>query len=196
MTSSMYYSGLTSTLVARTATISSSARFFSNKSKKTEPIHKNENQITKSVFISQSNDIFTNLALEDWMYKNFDFTNHHVMLLWINSPCVVIGRHQNPWLEANIGHGTDQGVQLARRNSGGGTVYHDSGNLNMTFFTPRERYNRKQNLEIITSALNKNWGLQAEINKKDDIVIDGINKVSLIFRLNNVLNKYVYKCHG
>lgn len=135
--------------------------------------------ISKSVFISQSNDIFTNLALEDWMYKNFDFTNHHVLLLWINSPCVVIGRHQNPWLEANIGHSvSEDGVQLARRNSGGGTVYHDSGNLNMTFFTPRERYNRKHNLEVITTAINRDWGLKAEINKKDDIVIDELNKIS------------------
>lgn len=176
-TSSIYQSGRMPTLLARVATNNTSLRLFSSQSKKNGPTHKNEKNITKSVFISQSNDIFTNLALEDWMYKNFDFTNHHVMLLWINSPCVVIGRHQNPWLEANIGNGTDHGVQLARRNSGGGTVYHDNGNLNMTFFTPKDRYNRKQNLEIITSALNREWGLKAEINKKDDIVIDGINKV-------------------
>lgn len=139
--------------------------------------NKDESKISKSVFISQSNDVFTNLALEDWMYKNFDFTNHHVMLLWRNSPCVVIGRHQNPWLEANFGPLIDQGVELARRNSGGGTVYHDDGNLNLTFFTPRERYNRKQNLEVISSALHREWGLKTEINKKEDIVIDGLYKV-------------------
>ena len=27
----------------------------------------------RQVFISQSNDVFTNLALEDWLYKNHDF---------------------------------------------------------------------------------------------------------------------------
>lgn len=52
--------------------------------------------IKKSVFISQSHDIFTNLALEDWLYRHFDFTAHHVLMLWLNDPCVVIGRHQNP----------------------------------------------------------------------------------------------------
>lgn len=52
--------------------------------------------IKKSVFISQSHDIFTNLALEDWLYRNFDFTTHHVLMLWSNDPCVVVGRHQNP----------------------------------------------------------------------------------------------------
>lgn len=52
--------------------------------------------IKKSVFISQSHDVFTNLALEDWLYRNFDFTTHHVLMLWSNDPCVVVGRHQNP----------------------------------------------------------------------------------------------------
>ncbi|KAL5517573.1 hypothetical protein EMCRGX_G003141 [Ephydatia muelleri] len=41
-----------------------------------------------------------------------------------NSPCVVIGRHQNPWLETNIAVLRDKGVLLARRRSGGGAVYH------------------------------------------------------------------------
>jgi lipoyltransferase 1 len=148
--------------------------------KKMNKIHNDESKIQKSVFISQSDDIFTNLALEDWMYKNLDFTNHHIMLLWRNSPCVVVGRHQNPWLEANCGLLAEQGIQLARRNSGGGTVYHDAGNLNLTFFTPRERYNRRHNLEIISTALHREWGLKTEINKKEDIVINDMYKVSKI----------------
>lgn len=55
-----------------------------------------DEEIKKSVFLSQSHDIFTNLALEDWLYRNFDFTTHHVLMLWTNDPCVVVGRHQNP----------------------------------------------------------------------------------------------------
>lgn len=127
--------------------------------------------IKKSVFISQSHDIFTNLALEDWLYKNFDFVNHHVLLLWANDPCVVIGRHQNPFTEANVSNLIDRGITLARRNSGGGAVYHDRGNLNCTFFTPRERYDRKYNLNIVTRALFREWAIKTEINNRDDIVI-------------------------
>ncbi|KAH8384590.1 hypothetical protein KR093_001802 [Drosophila rubida] len=127
--------------------------------------------IKKSVFISQSHDIFTNLALEDWLYKNFDFGNHHVLLLWANDPCVVIGRHQNPFTEANVSRLMERGITLARRNSGGGAVYHDRGNLNCTFFTPRERYNRKYNLNIVTRALFREWAIKSEINDRDDIVI-------------------------
>ncbi|KAH8405622.1 hypothetical protein KR215_004482 [Drosophila sulfurigaster] len=130
-----------------------------------------DTDIKKSVFISQSHDIFTNLALEDWLYKNFDFGNHHVLLLWANDPCVVIGRHQNPFTEANVSRLMDRGITLARRNSGGGAVYHDRGNLNCTFFTPRERYNRKYNLNIVTRALFREWAIKSEINERDDIVI-------------------------
>lgn len=130
------------------------------------------NTIKKSVFISQSKDIFLNLALEDWLYRNYDFKNHHILMLWQNDPCVVIGRHQNPWLEANVPelpNITEFGVKLARRNSGGGTVYHDNGNLNLTFFTLRERYNLKYNLEIICRSLFRNYNLTLQITKRNDL---------------------------
>lgn len=93
----------------------------------------------KVVFISQSTDIFSNLAFEGWLYKNCTFNDRHLLFLWRNSPCVVIGRHQNPFKEANLSYLDSAGVPLARRQSGGGAVYHDMGNLNCTFFTPRER---------------------------------------------------------
>lgn len=131
-----------------------------------------DSEIRKSVFISQSNDIFTNLALEDWFYRHFDFTNHHVLMLWSNDPCVVIGRHQNPFDETNVSNLQKLGIELARRNSGGGSVYHDRGNLNMTFFTPRERYNRTYNLNIVTRALFREWGIKADISPRDDIMIN------------------------
>ena len=88
-----------------------------NDTKITSNDDNNNNSIRKSVFISQSYDIFTNLALEDWIYKNYDFTNHHVLMLWMNNPCVVIGRHQNPFSEADISQLETNGIELARRNS-------------------------------------------------------------------------------
>lgn len=142
----------------------------------TEP--KNEDEIKKSVLISQSNDIFTNLALEDWYYRNYDFNNHHILLLWKNNPCVVIGRHQNPWLEANCRAINENKISLSRRNSGGGTVYHDLENLNLSFFTQKSRYNRRYNLEIITRALYREFMIETFINKRDDIVTGDDLKVS------------------
>lgn len=135
--------------------------------------------IRKSVFISQSYDIFTNLALEDWIYKNYDFASHHILMLWINDPCVVIGRHQNPFAETNVSQLQAAGVELARRNSGGGTVFHDRNNLNCTFFTPRERYDRKYNLSLLTRAIYREYGIDTEISPRDDITLHG-KKVSFI----------------
>ncbi|CAG9581631.1 unnamed protein product [Danaus chrysippus] len=137
-----------------------------------------EREVTKSVFMSQSTDIYTNLALEDWMYRNMDFSNHHVMMVWRNEPCVVIGRHQNPWLEANVPFLNDKEIPLARRHSGGGTVYHDRGNLNISFFTPRDRHDRKYNLEIIKRALYRDFGIKALINERHDILVRDKYKIS------------------
>lgn len=131
--------------------------------------------VEKTVMISRSTDVFENLALEHWHYKHSDFTNKPMLLLWINKNCVVIGRHQNPWLEVNFDPEND--VQIARRNSGGGTVYHDSGNLNMTFFTHRDVYNRKNNLELIVETLKSEWNIVTEINKREDIVVENKYKV-------------------
>jgi lipoyltransferase 1 len=129
--------------------------------------------IKKSVFISQSYDVFTNLALEDWIYRNYDFTNHHILMLWTNDPCVVVGRHQNPFSEANVSNLMNKGVELARRNSGGGAVFHDRGNLNCTFFTSRDRYNRSYNLNILTRALFREFAIKTEVSDRDDITLMG-----------------------
>lgn len=170
----------------------SSSRFMATGAKpapaKKERELPREGEITKSVFMSQSTDIYTNLALEDWMYRNMDFSKHHVMMVWRNEPCVVIGRHQNPWLEANVPLLTERDIALARRHSGGGTVYHDRGNLNISFFTPVERYDRKYNLELVKRALFREFGIKSMINERQDLIVRDKYKVS--FSNNNT-----YKIH-
>lgn len=106
------------------------------------------------VLKSLSTDIYENLGLEDWLHEYVEPRDRQVLLLWRNCPAVVIGRHQNPWQECNLKLMRDKGVQLSRRKSGGGTVYHDLGNINVTFFTSKKSYDRRGNLELIISALN------------------------------------------
>ncbi len=154
------------------------------------------NSVTKYVFISEANDIFVNLALEDWLYRNYDFSESQVLLLWRNVPAVVIGRHQNPWLESNTKRRDGSFLTVARRNSGGGAVYHDLENLNLSFHTSRETYNRKHNLEIITKSIEKEWGITCDINERDDIVFQDLKVPRGLFHFSGVqpdrINKMCY----
>lgn len=135
-----------------------------------------------AIIISESRDIYENLALEDWMFSNLDFSSRNLFLLlmWYNSPCIVIGRHQNPWIECSLDFCLANGVSIARRNSGGGTVYHDNGNLNCSFMTPERKYNRKSNLQIICDAIHRKWALNLTITDRYDILLNGKYKVSFI----------------
>jgi lipoate-protein ligase A len=75
--------------------------------------------------VSLSNDIYYNLALEQYIADNYDFENRNILFLWQNEPCVVIGRYQNAWTECNLVEMKRiNDMKLARRASGGGCVYH------------------------------------------------------------------------
>ncbi|XP_043090671.1 lipoyltransferase 1, mitochondrial [Puntigrus tetrazona] len=131
------------------------------------------------VLKSASTDIFENLALEDWIHDHVDLQNRSVLLLWRNSPVVVIGRHQNPWQECNLPLTRRLGIPLARRRSGGGTVFHDFGNLNMTFFTSKKKYDRHRNLRVVTSALKAlRPDLDVAATDRFDILLNSRYKIS------------------
>ena len=71
------------------------------------------------ILVSTSTDIHENLALEDWIYENHDLNSSSVLLLYRDAPCVVVGRHQNPWVECDVPGIAKFGLKLARRKSGG-----------------------------------------------------------------------------
>ncbi|XP_054712528.1 lipoyltransferase 1, mitochondrial-like [Uloborus diversus] len=133
-----------------------------------------------TIIISKSRDIYENLAFEDWLYTKCDLTKRDIfiLLMWYNGPAVVLGRHQNPWLECSLDFCEASGISIARRNSGGGTVYHDYGNLNCSFFTPRSKYDRKNNLQIICDAIRDHWLLDLHISQRDDILLNEDYKIS------------------
>ncbi|CAG0908940.1 unnamed protein product, partial [Cyprideis torosa] len=68
-------------------------------------------------------------------------------------------------------------IPLARRNSGGGTVYHDRGNLCLTFFSAREDYDREGNLGMVAEAVKDAFGIDLAVNQRQDIEVLG-KKVS------------------
>lgn len=128
---------------------------------------------------SSSTDIFQNLALEDWIHDRVDLQSRSVLFLWRNAPAVVIGRHQNPWQECNLELLRRTGIPVARRRSGGGTVYHDLGNINMTFFTSKKKYDRMRNLGVVTGALKAlSPNLDVCATERFDIILNGCYKIS------------------
>ena len=116
-----------------------------------------------------------NLATEDWIFQALD-ANSHTLFLWRNAETVVIGRSQNPWVECKTDKMAEDHVILARRQSGGGAVFHDLGNTNFTFLSPKDEYNQAANFTIIINAL-KSLGIEAELSGRNDMQV-GERKIS------------------
>ena len=116
-----------------------------------------------------------NLATEDWIFQALD-ANSHTLFLWRNSETVVIGRSQNPWVECKIDKMEADEVFLARRQSGGGAMFHDLGNTNFTFLSPKDSYDQEANFTIIINALKK-LGIDAQLSGRNDIQV-GDRKIS------------------
>jgi len=65
-------------------------------------------------------------------------TDSFVLRFWQNNPCVVIGKFQKEEYEVDIKYIKKKDIPVFRRFTGGGTVYHDQGNLNITFCKEKE----------------------------------------------------------
>lgn len=129
------------------------------------------------IWFSHTKAIHKNLALEDWLFRNYDFSETDGLLMWSNKPAVVIGRHQNLFTETNLEYLDLHKAELARRQSGGGTVYHSDNCFQFSIFTSKERHNRLRNLELMCSTLKDKFNVNATINARHDILINNL-KVS------------------
>lgn len=135
------------------------------------------------IYMSKSRDPFVNLSIEHHLLQ-ITPADSTILLLYTNSPCVVFGRNQNPWLEVNLQRladirlrpesvgWTDEAIQLVRRRSGGGTVFHDAGNVNFSVICPPAAFDRNKHAEMVVRALKFLGKVNTRVNERHDIVMD------------------------
>lgn len=131
------------------------------------------------IFISASTDPWFNLAVEECIFRQMP-ANQKVLYLWRNADTVVIGRGQNPWKECNTRRMEADQVKLARRQSGGGAVFHDLGNTNFTFMAGKPGYDKSVSTAIILHAL-ASLGINASASGRNDLIVQteqGERKIS------------------
>lgn len=119
-----------------------------------------------------------NLAIEEYALKHLPLDDSY-LLFYINRPSIIIGKHQNTVEEINAEYVKEQKVQVVRRLSGGGAVYHDLGNLNFSFITKdngESFHNFLKFTQPVIDALRQ-MGVEAEMTGRNDLQV-GERKIS------------------
>ena len=125
--------------------------------------------------LNSSHDPFYNQAFEEYVFEHF--RQGEIFLLWQNDPAVIVGSYQNICREVHVERLRQLGIPVIRRITGGGTVYHDLGNLNYTYISDGgAAIDYDQCLGPILAALN-DIGVPARKNRTCDIAI-GYLKIS------------------
>ena len=113
-------------------------------------------------------DPWFNIAAEEYLFRNFE---EDIFMVYINTRSVIIGKHQNPLEEVNARCLRENNIPLIRRISGGGTVYHDEGNLNYTYIRNTED-GKQVNFAAYTAPIIsflKEQGVDAYAGEKNEI---------------------------
>lgn len=118
---------------------------------------------------TQTNAWF-NLAAEEYLLKNF---TENIFMLWQNEPSVIVGKYQNVLAEVNMDFVKKNNIKVVRRFSGGGTVFHDAGNLNLTFIESNKNVNFDRFTERVIRLLSR-LGIHADSDARRAININGL----------------------
>jgi lipoate---protein ligase len=116
------------------------------------------------------------LATEEFLLKN---SSEEIFMLWQSHDTVVVGKHQNTMGEIDYRYVRENGIKVARRISGGGTVFHDRGNVNFTYIKnvsgPGEISFRRFTQPIVDALAE--MGIEVSWSGRNDLMVSG-KKVS------------------
>lgn len=121
-----------------------------------------------------SHDATFNLALEEYVFDCLP-KDESYFWLWQNDNTIVVGKHQNTAEEINASFVKAHNINVVRRLSGGGAVYHDLGNVNFTFIANTgniETLNLQAYCLPVVNTLNK-MGVKVELSGRNDLSIEG-----------------------
>jgi lipoate-protein ligase A len=121
----------------------------------------------------KSADPYFNLAVDEYLLKERD---EDFLIISVNGSSVVTGKHQVAHREINTRFAFEHSIPLIRRISGGGTVYHDAGNLNFSFILNSAEGKqidfRKYTLPVI--AFLDSLGVNARLEGRNDLKVNGL----------------------
>ena len=126
------------------------------------------------IILSPFTDPHLNLALEEYILK--EYTQGDVAMLWRNERSVIIGKNQNTYAEIDVDYTEKNSVNVVRRITGGGAVFHDLGNVNFSFISDYKEGDfgsYKAFAKPVCDYL-KTLGLDAEVSGRNDIEVGGI----------------------
>ena len=120
---------------------------------------------------------YYNMAFDEYCLESLP-VDEPVFFLWQNRPAVIVGFNQEVNTEVNLDYLKENGIDLVRRVTGGGAVYHDLGNLNYTIVGRSEDLERDypEYAALMMKALQA-LGVPATLSGRNDILVDG-KKVS------------------
>ncbi len=116
---------------------------------------------------------YFNIAAEEYLLKEYEAD---VAMIWRSNASIIVGKHQNTLAEINLDYVIQNRIPVVRRLSGGGTVFHDPGNVNFTFIF---RHEKEKLVDFVAYTrpvvlFLQLLGVHAKFEGKNNLKVNGI----------------------